>query len=120
MTVLLTKWFSQVLVTGFALAESPFGGGKGGASAMIPMVIIFVIFYFLMIRPQQKKAKETQKFLSEMKKGDMVVTVGGIIGNIKVLSEKFVTLEIDEGVCMKILRNQISESANSLKDAKPA
>jgi preprotein translocase subunit YajC len=105
---------SQVALAAPAPAAAP------AIAPYIPLVLIFAIFYFLMIRPQQKKAKEQQKFLSELKKGDMVVTSGGIIGMIKALSERFVTLEIDEGVCLKILRNQVLESANSIKDAKPA
>lgn len=109
-----------LLYSGAAFAEAAPAGGRQGVTPFIPLIIIFAIFYFLMIRPQQKKAKEQQKFLSEMKRGDMVVTNSGIIGNIKTLSEKFVTLEIDDGVCMKILRTQILESANALKDAKPA
>src|SRR5580692_6711989 len=110
-----------LFTTGVALADNPASPmSRQGITPFIPLIIIFAIFYFLIIRPQQKKAKEQQKFLSEMKKGDMVVTNGGIIGMIKNLSDKFVTLEIDEGVCLKILRTQILESANSLKDAKPA
>ncbi|MBY0369641.1 preprotein translocase subunit YajC [bacterium] len=87
---------------------------------MIPLVLIFGIFYFLVIRPQQKKQKLHLQFLQELKKGDMVVTSGGIIGTIKTLSEKFVTLEIDEGVCLKLLRAQISEGAGSLREEAKA
>jgi preprotein translocase subunit YajC len=108
----------------FGVGQAAFGAATPSAASpiapYIPLVLIFAIFYFLMIRPQQKKAKEQQKFLSELKKGDMIVTASGIIGMIKALSDRFVTLEIDEGVCLKVLRNQVLESANSIKDAKPA
>lgn len=112
-----------------ALAETapapaaPAGTGGGAPPAFmqfLPMVVIFLIFYFLLIRPQQKKAKLQQDFLKELKRGDMVITNGGIVGTIKAVSDKLITLEIDNGVCMKVLRSQVLESANSLKDAKPA
>ncbi len=87
-------------------------------SPLIPLIIIFAIFYFLIMRPQQKKTKSHQKFLAELKKGEMVVTNAGIIGTVKNISDKFVTLEVDNGVCLKMLKNQILESANSLKEEK--
>lgn len=82
------------------------------------MILMFAIFYFLIIRPQQKKQKAQQKFLSELKKGEMVITNAGIVGTIKNLSDKLVTLEVDSNVCIKMLRTQILESANSLKPTK--
>jgi preprotein translocase subunit YajC len=102
-----------------------FGAGdmRQGLSPFIPLILIFGIFYFLILRPQQKKVKLHQQFLTELKRGDMVITNSGIIGTIRTLSEKFVTLEVDEGVCMKIVRSQILESANTLKEEpkpKPA
>lgn len=106
---------SLLVVTRFAQAETPIGP-QGGLSPFIPMIVIFGIIYFLILRPQQKKMKLQQQFLTELKKGDMVITNAGIIGTIRTLSEKFVTLEVDEGVCLKIVRSQILESANVLKD----
>jgi len=92
----------------------------GGITPLIPMILIFGIFYFLMIRPQQKKAKVHERFLTDLKKGDMVVTNAGIVGTIKSLGDKLVSLEVDEGVVLKILRAQVSESASVLKeDPKP-
>ncbi len=85
-------------------------------SPFIPLLIIFAIFYFLILRPQQKKAKETQKFISELKKGDMVVTSGGIVGTVKSVSDRFVSLDIDQGIQLKVLKSHILESAASLKD----
>lgn len=101
-----------------ALAEGGLGGAGSAISPMIPLVIIFAIFYFLILRPQQKKNKQHQKFLTELKRGEMVVTNSGIIGTIKNISDRFITLEIDQGVCMKILKGQILESANNLKETK--
>ena len=87
-------------------------------STMAPILLIFGIFYFLVLRPQNKKQKDHASFLKDMKRGDMVVTNGGIIGMIKNLSEKIVTLEIDNGVCLKVLRDQIAAAANTLKEEK--
>ncbi len=89
---------------------------KEGITPFIPLLLIFAVFYFMILRPQQKKQKETQKFITELKRGDMIVTNSGIIGTVKVVSDKFVTLEIDDGVCMKVLKNQIAESAATLKE----
>jgi preprotein translocase subunit YajC len=98
-----------------ALAEAaPAPAGQGGLTPFIPLLLIFAVFYFLILRPQQKKQKEHQKFLSELKRGDMVVTAAGIIGTVRTLSDRFVTLEVDEGVTLKMLRSQVAESAANL------
>ena len=110
-----------VLAAQSAFAESaPAAHAPNPFVQMAPLLIIFFIFYFLVIRPQQKRQRLQQDFLKDLKRGDMVITNSGIIGTIKTVSEKLVTLEIDNGVCMKVLRQQILESANSLKDVKPA
>ncbi len=99
-------------ITGIAYAQggaAPAAGG--GFASLVPLILIFGVFYFLLIRPQQKKAKEHQQFLSEMKKGDEVVTSGGIHGRITGLTEAVVTLEIAEGVRIKINRGSILSSA---------
>jgi len=93
---------------------SPFGGGRDGFSPLIPAALIFVVIYFMMIRPNQKRAKVHQAFLVGLKRGDMVVTNGGIIGTIKTVSDKFVTLEVDNNVHLKMLRSQVAESAAAL------
>jgi len=74
----------------------------------LPFIFIFVIFYFLIIRPQSKKMKQQESFLSQLKRGDAVVTSAGILGNIDGLTEQFVTLEIANGVKIKMLRKQIT------------
>ena len=108
------KCLSLLLVPTAAFAEAAPAGPAGGFTPMIPLVLMFGVLYFLVIRPQQKKQKEHQHFLTELKKGDMVVTQAGIIGTIRTLSERFVTLEVDDGVCLKMLRGQIAESAANL------
>jgi len=92
------------------LMAPPDGAGGGGSliSTMIMFGAIFLIFYFMIIRPQQKRAKEREKMLSNIEKGDKVVTSGGIHGVIAGLDEKTVLLAISENVKIKIERSAIS------------
>ncbi len=80
----------------------------------LPFIFIFAIFYFLIIRPQSKRAKQQEGFLSQLKRGDEIVTSSGILGTIDGLTEQFATLEIANGVKIKILRKQISGSQAQL------
>ncbi|ADH86593.1 preprotein translocase subunit YajC [Desulfurivibrio alkaliphilus] len=93
----------------------------GGFGAFIPLILIFVIFYFLLIRPQQKKAKEHQQFLAAMKIGDEVITSGGIQGTITGLSDNVVTLEIADKTRVKVARPYImGPVSQDLGMARPA
>lgn len=87
----------------------------GGLGQFVPLILIFVIFYFLLIRPQQKKAKDHQSFLSALKKGDNVVTQGGIHGKITGITDAVVTLEVDTNVRLKVNRGAIMLSADEAK-----
>jgi len=82
-------------------------GGAQGLMSFLPLVLIFVVFYFLLIRPQQKKAKEHQEFIANLKKGDEVLTSGGLQGKITGLTDRVATLEIAENVRVKIARPYI-------------
>ena len=93
-------------------AAPPAGGGLAG---FVPLILIFVVFYFLLIRPQQKKAKEHQEFLGNLKKGAEVVTSGGIHGRITGLTDTVVTLEIADGVRIKVNRSSVLTSAADAK-----
>ncbi|WFE67892.1 preprotein translocase subunit YajC [Thiomicrospira sp. R3] len=86
------------------------GGGFGGAGweGLIPLILLFVIFYFLLIRPQQKKVKEHRKLVSEVQKGDEIITYGGIGGKIRELDEAFCDLEIAPNVVVKVDRQNIA------------
>jgi len=86
------------------------GGAAGGLVQFLPMIFIFVIFYFLLIAPMRKKQKKTQQMLSQLKKGDEVVTGGGIFGRITALDEErgFVILQISDNTKVKVLRSAIS------------
>jgi preprotein translocase subunit YajC len=92
-------------------APNPMGGCGGQGGMLIPMLMIFVVFYFMLIRPQQKKQREQQDWLKSLKKGDEVVTTGGIIGKISGLTDNTVTLEVQEKVRMKFLRSHIAGKA---------
>ena len=84
--------------------------GASGASMLanfLPIILIFVIFYFMLIRPQQKKQKEYEKMLSELKKNDEVVTNGGVHGTILNIKDTTLTLKIDDNVKREINKNAI-------------
>ncbi len=99
-----------MISTAYAMAPAPEGaaGQGGGFAAFLPLVIIFAIFYFLLIRPQQKKAKEHKKLLENLKIGDNVLTAGGLHGTITGLTDQVVTLEIADKVRVKVSRSHIA------------
>ena len=86
------------------------GAPRAPSAASIPMIFIFVIFYFLLIAPMRKKQKKTQEMLSKLKKGDEVITGGGIFGRITALDEErgFVILQISDNTKIKVLRSAIA------------
>ena len=84
------------------------GGQGGGFGAFLPLIIMFAIFYFLLIRPQQKKAKQHREMLSALKKGDRVVSSGGLHGVVTGLTDDLVTMEIAPKVRVKVSRGSIS------------
>ena len=98
----------------FAMGGAPGGaaGGAGGGMAafqqIIPLVFMFAIFYFLLIRPQQKKAKEHKALLESMKKGDNVITAGGVHGKVTAVDNDLVTLEVANNVNIKITKSYIA------------
>ncbi len=83
-------------------------GGAGGIASFIPLILIFGVFYFMLIRPQQKQAKLQRLFLDELKSGNKVVTKGGIHGTITGITDSVVTLEIAEKVRIKVARQSIA------------
>ena len=92
-----------------AYAQDAGGGGFGGIEALLPLVLIFVVFYFLLIRPQQKKMKQHKEMLGAIRRGDKVVTGGGIIGAVtKVANDGELTVEIAEGVRVRVRQSLVS------------
>lgn len=83
-------------------------GEGGGLSSLILFGGIAIVFYFFMIRPQQKKQKEQKKFIEEIKRGDNVITIGGIHGKVMSTDETTVTLEVDKGVKMTFNKSAVS------------
>jgi preprotein translocase subunit YajC len=104
------------------------GGGAGGSDFLVqlfPLILIFVVFYFLLIRPQQAKVKAQREMLGGVKRGDRVVTGGGIIGLVtKVISDNELQVELAEGVRVRIIKQTITdivargESVRGAKDAE--
>ncbi len=82
--------------------------------SFVPFVFIFAIMYFLMIRPQKKRMEEEQTFISKLSHGDEVYTKSGILGKITAIAEKVVTIEIEGGAKMKILKSHIGGSSSAL------
>jgi preprotein translocase subunit YajC len=93
----------------FAMAGNAAGqqGGRPGYEGIIMLVIMFAIFYFLLIRPQQKRAKQHKELVEALKIGDQVVTAGGIHGKVAALQENVITLEVATGVKIKVSRSSI-------------
>jgi preprotein translocase subunit YajC len=90
---------------------APAGGAQGQGNplvAFMPLIILFVIFYFLLIRPQQKKAKEHKQMLQNLKRGDSVITGGGLYGRITSLSDDVLTLDLGNNMEVKVNRGYIS------------
>ncbi|OQY02374.1 MAG: preprotein translocase subunit YajC [Desulfobacteraceae bacterium 4572_130] len=96
--------------TAFAMGQGAEGSQAGGFTAFVPLILMFVIFYFLLIRPQQKKAKEHRNMLDNLRKGDRVVTSGGIHGVIISIDETTIVLEVGDKIKFKVNRGNIGAS----------
>lgn len=96
----------MLIATAYAQAA---GGGSGGFDivGLMPLILLFVLLYFLMIRPQAKRAKEHRSMLAALQKGDEVVTGGGALGKINHVGEQFVTLEIAPNIEIKVQKPSI-------------
>jgi preprotein translocase subunit YajC len=94
------------------------GGGGSGIMTFLPFIAIIAIFYFLIIRPQNKKQKETQKMLSAIKKGDRIVTIGGIHGTIQNVREQTVIVKVDESTKLELSRSAISSVVAAAREDK--
>jgi len=91
-----------------AWAQGTAPGGAGGMAPLLMMVVFIVIFYFLLIRPQQKKAKDHQALITKLATGDEVVTTGGLLGRVIEVGDTFLTLEVAEGVRVKVQKFQVA------------
>jgi preprotein translocase subunit YajC len=97
----------------FAYAMGSPGGGGGGQAGSLytfaPLILLFAVFYFLLIRPQQKRAKQHKSFMENLKKGDTVITSGGLYGKITGITDEAITMEIAEKVRVKVLKSAVAD-----------
>ncbi len=108
--------------TAYAMGGAPGGTPAGPAGflvQMVPLLLIFVVFYFLLIRPQQSRQRKHQELLKAIKKGDEVYTAGGLRGKVTGTAEKVVTLEIADNVRVKVYRSFVAGVVTPGEDAKP-
>jgi preprotein translocase subunit YajC len=98
---------SAVIISSAYAQAAPAAGGDPGFIGFLPIVLMFVLLYFLMIRPQMKRAKETKAMVEALQKGDEVITAGGVVGRITKLGEQYVTLEIAPGTEIVVQRSAV-------------
>jgi preprotein translocase subunit YajC len=119
----------MLISTAYAQAAAPAAGGAAaGFESFLPLVLIFIIFYFLLIRPQQKRMKTHKDMLEALRRGDRVVTGGGIIGTVTHIADGEITVEIADNVKVKVMRPSIAEvlsktepvGGKAANDPKPA
>lgn len=91
----------------YILLMSP-EGGSGGIGAFLPLILIIVVFYLFFIRPQMKKQKDLRKFRENLRKGDKIITIGGIHGRIVEEQEKTFTIEVEGGIRLRIERSAVA------------
>ncbi|MDX8407048.1 MAG: preprotein translocase subunit YajC [Mariprofundaceae bacterium] len=106
LSVSITAAAASMAVITPAFAEGAAGQG-GGFASFVPLILIMVIFYFLLIRPQQKRVKEHRNVIEALKKGDKVITGGGCYGTVTDVKEDIMKVEIAEGVRVKVKRDTI-------------
>ncbi len=91
-----------------AYAQAAGGAQPSALTSLLPLVLIFVVFYFLLIRPQTKRAKEHKAMVAALSAGDEVVTSGGMLGRVTEVGDQFLTVEVAEGVRVKVQRHTVT------------
>ncbi|QPH54347.1 preprotein translocase subunit YajC [Pontivivens ytuae] len=95
------------------------GGAGSGLASFLPIILIFAIMYFLLIRPQQKRMKEHRNMVEALRRGDQVVTQGGLIGKVvKVKEDNEVEVELAEGVKVRVVKNTVAQVLSKTEPAK--
>ena len=104
----------------FLLMSNPSGGqgGAGGIGAFLPLILIVVVFYFFMIRPQMKKSKDLKKFRENIKKGDKIITIGGIHGKIIEVLETAFIIEVEGQSKLKIEKSAVAMNGETIDSTK--
>ncbi len=112
---MLARWVKHMYwMSLLAQAQGKGGGspvpgcGGGGMANLLPLILMFVVFYFLLIRPQQKKMKQHREMLNNLKRGDQVITNGGLVGKVTGLTDKIVVIEVAEKIRVRVLRSHIA------------
>ena len=95
----------------YAMGSQPGAGQGGQMMAFLPLILLFAVFYFLLIRPQQRRAKTHRQFIDNLKRGDRVVTSGGLYGTITGVTDISVTIEVAEKVRVRVLKSAIADYA---------
>ena len=90
-----------------AYAQSAIGGAGGGLMSFLPIILMFVVLYFLMIRPQMKRQKEQKAMIDALSKGDEVVTAGGMLGKVSKIGDNYVGLDVATGVEIQVQRSAV-------------
>ncbi len=108
------------MIINLAYAQaSQASGGQGFIIQLLPLILIFVVFYFLLIRPQQKRVKQHKEMVSSLKVGNQIITSGGMLAKIvRVDDENFITISISDGVNVKVKRDTITEVMPSIPVSK--
>jgi len=107
-----------LISTAYAMGATGTGGQAGGIAGFLPIIILFAIFYFLLIRPQQKKAKQHREMIANVKKGTRIITSGGIYGTIVSIDDTTIGLEIAEKIKIKISRGNIAAQITDTDSAQ--
>lgn len=117
MMSLLNSFVFSLLLAPALHAQGTAAGAQQppGWVQFVPIIFMVVVFYFLVMRPQARKAKDHQGFLQNLKRGDEVVTDFGVLGEIKALTDKVITLEISDGVEIKVMKHRIAGSQAALQ-----
>jgi len=113
-TFLTLAWAQDA---GGGSSAAPSAGSGGMIASFLPFVLIFVVFYFLLILPQQRKQKKHKALLEALKKGDRVLTTGGLLGTVAAVNKNVVTVQVAENVRVKVRREYISELQEEPEEA---
>lgn len=96
------------LISSAYAQAAPAAGAPNPLMSFLPLIIIFGIFYFMLIRPQMKRAKEARAMVAALAKGDEVLTTGGLVGRIEDIADSFITLEIADNISVKVQKNAVT------------
>ncbi len=102
----------------FLYLTGPAPEGQNPLVTFLPLILVFVVFYFFMIRPQVKKQKDLTKYRSELTKGDKIITTGGIYGKITDVKDNTITVDVGDGVLLRVDKSAVLKDSSDLKQQK--